>query len=168
METLGQIGDRQILYINIIADKDWFQKLPTDNWVAFTIGDREMVELEKKLVTNCLDKNVCYTCSAGRLARSTENKFDIEIVNRAIAAEDRTGKEYDYEQSACTTSHENFSQGFWFAATTAHDPYKELDKGVCIDFTANGVKQNLKELIKKINNGWLPDDEEIEEPKYDN
>ena len=167
VEILGQIQNRQILYTNILTDQTWFEKLPTDNWVVFTIGDEKKAEFEAKLVSHCLDKNVCYACSAGQLAGSTELEFDLEIVNRAIATEDSTGKEHDYEQSPCTTSHKNFSEGFWFAATLAHDPYKDLGKVVCTDFTTKGVKNNLKELIEKINNGWLPTEEEVEEPKYD-
>lgn len=167
MEILGQIGNRQILYTNIITDQNWFEKLPLDNWVVFTIGDTNTSDYEDNLVRHCLDKNVCYTCSAGQLAGSTELEFDLEIVNRALAIEDRTGKEYDYEKSPCTTSHKNFGEGFWFAATLASDSHKDIDKVVCTDFTTKGVKQNLNELVEKINNGWLPSDEEIEEPNYD-
>lgn len=168
LELLGQIQKRQILYTNIIADQNWFEKLPLDNWIVFTIGDTINSEFESKLVHHCLDKNVCFTCSAGQLSDSTELEFDLEIVNRAIAIQDRTGKEYDYGQSPCTTSHKNFREGFWFATTVASDAYKDIDKVVCADFTSKGVRQYLKELLEKINNGWLPSDDAIEEPIYDN
>ena len=43
-----------------------------------------------------------------------------------------------------------------------------MDKVVCIDLTKRNVKRNLIELIDKINDGWLPSDDEIQLAKYDN
>jgi len=168
MEILGYIQNRQILYTNILSDERWYEKLPDTNWVVFTIGDEKNVKSESELINHCLDKNVSYTCSAGQLAESTELEFDSRIVNRTILAEEATGNVHNFEQSPCTTSHKNFSEGFWFAAVLASDPQKYLDKVVCTDFTTRSVKNKLKELIEKINDGWVPTDEEIEEPEYDN
>ncbi|MDO6434471.1 hypothetical protein Q4E93_27920 [Flavitalea sp. BT771] len=98
----------------------------------------------------------------------TELIFDEEIVNRAIQEETQTGKPYDYELSPITTSHNNFSEGFWFATTVACDSYKDIDTAVCIDLTTKGVKDHLTELIIKINNNWLPSDEPFKDPVYDN
>ena len=167
MINLGQINDRQILYINVRTDPNWFDKLPLDNWVVFTIADKQDEELLIDAVPKCMDKLVTYTCSAGQLAGLGEQLFDIEIVNRAIAEEDKTGKPHDYETSPMTTMHQNFSEGFWFATTLAFDGYKESNTVVCLDFTTKSVKRQLSELIEKINSGWLPSDEEIEEPNYD-
>ena len=147
---------------------DWFDKLPLDNWVVFTIADKQDEDLLTSAVPKCMDKLVAYTCSAGQLAGLGEHLFDIEIVNRAIAEEDKTGKPHDYEASPMTTMHRNFSEGFWYATTLALNGYKESNTVVCLDFTTKGVKQHLLELIEKINTGWLPSDEENEEPFYDN
>lgn len=109
-----------------------------------------------------------YTCSAGELAGLTEQYFDEEIGWRGVQQEEKTGKEYDYEQLPITTMHRNFGEGFWFASTLAYDRDKEINKVVCIDFTTRKVKKHLTELVEKINNGWLPSDEEIELAEYDN
>jgi hypothetical protein len=168
MEPLGEIRDRQILYSNIRADQNWSNALPTENWIVFTIADDLDRELINEAVELCLDKSVCYICCAGRLASLTEDIFDEEIVNRAIQDETRSGKPHDYEYSPMTTSHKNFSDGFWFATTVAHDNYKDIDTVVCLDFTTKGVKDHLIELIIKIKNNWLPSDEPFEDPMYDN
>lgn len=167
MITLGNIDDRQILYIHVRTDPHWDEKLPLDNWVVFTIADRQDEELLMDAVPKCMDKLVTYICSAGQLAGLGEQLFDIEIVNRAIAEEDKTGKPHDYETSPMTTMHQNFSEGFWFATKLAFDGYKDSNTVVCLDFTSKSVKQHLYGLIEKINSGWLPSDEEIEEPNYD-
>ena len=168
MELLGNIKDRQILYTNIRADQNWSTVLPIDNWIIFTIADDIDRELIHEIVKVSLDKLVCYICCAGKLAGFTENIFDLEIVHRAIQEETQTGKPYDYEFSPMTTFHKNFSEGFWFATTVAYDTYKDTNTVVCIDFTTKGVKGHLTELLTKFNNNWLPSEEDIEDPIYDN
>jgi len=115
-----------------------------------------------------LNKNVTYTCSGGELGGLTEEYFDEEIAWRGVQYEEKTGKEFDYGKSPMTTMHSNFGEGFWFAAILAYDGEKEIDKVVCVDFTTRKVKRHLTELIGKINNDWLPSDEEIELAEYDN
>lgn len=167
MELLGRINRRKIYYVQIRNNSKTEFSLPKNDWVVFTIANEEDEELVPPIVKLCMDKNVRYTCSAGTLAFWTEQYFDEEIVGRALEHELRTGKEFDYELSPLTTAHQNFSEGFWFASTLAYDSYTEIEKVVCLDFTKRKVKKHLLELIDKINNGWLPSEEEIENAEYD-
>jgi hypothetical protein len=168
MELIGRIYNRKIYYVHIRNNPEWKSSLPKKDWVVFTIANEEDEELVPPAVKICMDKNVLYTCSAGTLARLTETYFDEEISFQAMDYERRTKKEFNFDFAPVTTFHQNFSEGFWFATTLAHDPYKEIDKVVCLDFTKRKVKRYLTELIDKINNGWLPSDEEIELAEYDN
>ena len=168
MEFIGRINRRKIYYVQIRNNSEWKSSLPKNDWVGFTIANKEDEELVPPAVKICMDKNITYTCSAGTLAQWTEQYFDEEFVGRAIDYEIRTKKEFNYESTLMTTAHENFSEGFWFATTLAHDPNVEIDKVVCLDFTKRKVKKHLTELIERINNGWLPSDEEIELAEYDN
>jgi hypothetical protein len=167
MERIGKINDREIFYISIRDNLNWLNLLPIDKWVAFTISDNEDKEMLNDCTIGILDKNVTYTCSAGELGSLTEDYFDQEIGWRGVQYEEKTGKEFDYDKSPMTTMHRNFGEGFWFASTLAYDGEKEIDKVVCVDFTTRKVKQHLIELIEKINNSWLPSDEEIELAEYD-
>ena len=171
MTKIGEYNDRQIFYTNVRTDINWFDKLPSSNWLAFTIADTADKELLNETSMMCLDKNVLYTCSAGQLGSDTEDYFDQEIVWRQVQIEEQTGKPQDYETSPMTTSHKNFDEGLWFAIqsayATAYDKYIPIDKVVCIDMTQRGVKKYLTDLIKRIQNGWLPSDNEIELPNYD-
>ncbi|MGO4911691.1 hypothetical protein [Leeuwenhoekiella sp. W20_SRS_FM14] len=168
MELIGRINRRKIYYVQIRNNSEWKSSLPKSDWVAFTIANKEDEELVPPSVKVCMDKNVSYTCSAGTLALWTENYFDEEIAWRGVDYEMRTKQEFDYEKSPVTTAHKNFGEGFWFASTLANDDNFDINKVVCIDFTKRKVKKHLTDLIEKINNGWLPSDEEIELAEYDN
>ena len=153
MQLIGMINNRQIYYSNIRKDMDWFQKLPFGNWCAFTIADDEDIELIDFVVAKCIDNQVVYTCSSGKLAEYTEDFFDEKIVNGGIFLEDKTGEPYNYEQSPITTMHKNFSEGFWFSTVLAYSENKDISKVVCIDLTIRGVKNRIVKLIEKINIG---------------
>ena len=171
MTKIGELNGRQIFYINVRVDLHWFNELPLSNWLAFTIADTADKELLNDTTKKCLDANVLYTCSAGQLGSDTEDYFDEEIVWRQVQIEERTGKPQDYEISPMTTFHKNFDEGFWFATTVAnavaYDKYIPINKVVCIAMTKKGVKKHLIVLLDKIKNGWLPSDNEVEEPTYD-
>lgn len=168
MERIGKINDREIFYIPIRDNSEWLSLLPTEKWIAFTIADNEDKEMLHECTIGILNQNVTYTCSAGELASLTEDYFDEEIGWRGVQHEEKTGEKFDHDQSPMTTMHQNFSEGFWFSAVVASDGEKQIDKVVCADFTTRKVKKHLTELIEKINNGWLPSDEEIELAEYDN
>jgi len=167
MEFIGRINKRKVYYVEIRNNSEWKSALPKNDWIAFTIANKEDEELVPPAVKVCMDKNVSYTCSAGKFGHMTEQYFDEEISWRGVDYEMRTKKEFDYELSPVTTAHRNFGEGFWFATTLANDDNFDIDKVVCIDFTIKKVKKHLTKLIEKINNGWLPSDEEIEIAEYD-
>lgn len=165
MELLGRIKRRKIFYLQVRNNPEWHKSLPKNDWVAFTIANEEDEESLPPAVVRCLDRNVSYTRSAGTAAQRTECYFDEEIAWRGVDYEIRTKQEYDIGLSPTTTAHDNFGEGFWFASTLAYDANLPIDKVVCIDFTKRRVKKNLEELIGKINQGWMPSDEEGKDAK---
>jgi hypothetical protein len=168
---LDKLGERQIFYCNIRSDKNWYDKIYFDNWVAFTIADEEDKNLLHDMTVQCIDKGVCYACSAGQSASLTEDYFDEEIVWRQVQREQTTGKQQDYESTPMTSFHKNFDEGFWFAATNArqtiNDNYVTSEQVVCIDCTTRKVRGHLIALIEMINSNWLPSGNEIKAPTYD-
>ena len=171
LELLGQINERQIFYSHIRSDDKWFDSISFDNWIAFTIADNEDKELLHDMTVRCIDKGVCYSCSAGQLGSLTEDYFDEEISWRQVQHEERTGEPQDYEATPMTSFHKNFDEGFWFAAAVAqqiiNDVYVTSHQIVCIDCTQEKVRNHLINLIAKINDGWLPPDNEFQKPVYD-
>lgn len=171
METLGKVNDRDIQYVNIRSTPNWFEQLPSKNWVAFTIVDEADEMLLNDSTMKCLDKGVLYTCCAGQLASKTEDYFIEEIVIREIQTEELTGIPPDYDKTPMYSFSNNFSEEFWFSTTLANpkinEEYLKVHIVACIDFTKKGVKQYILKLIDKINDHWLPSDEEYEYPEYD-
>lgn len=167
MEFIGRINRRRVYYVPIRNNPEWKSSLPKNDWVVFTIADKEDEEWIPPVVKICLDQNVSYTCSTGGLAHRTEDYFDEEISWRGVNHEIRTKKEFDYEKTPVTTSHENFGEGFWFASTVAHGDNFDLDKVICLDFTKRKVRKHLTELMGKINSDWLPSDDETQLAEYD-
>lgn len=159
MEHLGNIKDRQIFYINPLLHKGWFNDLPGAHWIVFTVAEDTDTAVLMEVVRRCLKNEVCYICCAGMQGSLLENLFDEEIVDTVMKQVNGTIESNDFEFSPMTTSHRNLDEGFWFATTVAQDDYKNIDKVVCIDFTTNGVKMKMVDLILKINSGWLPDNE---------
>ena len=167
MELIGKIENRKIYYIQIRNNLKWIKAVPKRVWIVFTIANEEDEELIPKIVKECLDRNVSYSCSAGNYAKMTEEFFDEEIAWRGVKQEMKTKKEFDYNFSPVTTAHKNFGEGFWFATTLANDDKFDIDKVICLDFTRKKVKKNLKNLIHKINRGWLPSNEQFKNAEYD-
>jgi hypothetical protein len=167
MQQFGIINGRRILYTNVRRDAEWFKKLPMGNWAAFTISDDEDRDFVELVVEKSLENQVAYICSTGQLSDAIELSFDLKIVEKAIEQENITQIPFDYDQSPITTAHKNFSEGFWFAAIAAQNEENWINALICLDFTKKGVKKIILSLMEKINNDWLPSEEETEPPYYD-
>jgi hypothetical protein len=151
-----------------LTDPDWLDNLPTENWLVFPIGNDKDLEGYSKFADKCIDNNVLYVCAAGQNGEFIHDIFDELIVWKKIEKDEGVDTQDDFENAPMTTWHNNFSEGFWFAILAAHHGRKDINKVVCVDFTTKGVKQHLTNLIDKINNSWLPSDDENEDALYDN
>ena len=155
MDNLGQINDRQILYLSTRQTKNWADSLPTNNWVVVPIGHDTDSKVIDDLAIKCLEKNTLYVCALGQQCELIHDTFDHYIVQRKIDKSESIDNPIDFEGASMTTWHKDFDEGFWFATETAYptinDEYIFVDKVVCIDTTTNGEKERLPNLILKIN-----------------
>jgi hypothetical protein len=167
MQHLGEINGRQVLYLKVDGNENWFDELPTENWLVLPIGDDQNIQAYFKLADKCIDKKVVYVCTLGQCCELIHDIFDEEIVGKKISNGESVESEDEFENSPMTTWDYNFASGFWFAVTSAYDGDKLIDKVVCIDYTS-GVKNFLIELLNKFHQEWLPSDDAVQLPKYDN
>jgi hypothetical protein len=167
MERLGEINDRQVFYIKVTDDDNWFDKLPSQDWLAIPIGDKKAIQIYSKLADNCYDRKLVYMCALGQSSELIHDIFDETKYTKKIERGESIDSRDDFEDTAITTWHKNFDEGFWFALNAAFDGDKLIDKVVCIDYTTSGVKNYLVELLDKFHQKWLPSEEEILMPKYD-
>ena len=162
MELIGRINTKKIYYIQIRNNPNWKANLPKNDWIAFTIANEEDEELIASIVKICIDKNVSYISSTGEFAHRTEDYFDEEIEWRVIDYEIQNNQKFDSKNLITTISNESFEDAFCFTSTSIYEDNFVLDKVVCIDFTKRKAKNHLIELIEKINDGFVPNNESNE------
>ena len=160
MERLGKINDKNILYVYWEDINKSRSELPTQNWLVFVIGNDKLETEYLKLAKICIDRKVLFACTAGKECQLIHDTFDQVDINRLKKNGDYDKLEDLSIYFVMTTSHEDFDEGFWFAATTAFSEFGDIEKVVCVDFTDKKVKYDLQELITKIHEGWLPDDDD--------
>ena len=157
IEKLGisKTNNREVYYIST-STVEWYDLLPDDNWLVLPIVDRKETELINFISNACLKRNVRYICTLGKECEYVHDSFDETILIRRIKNNLPFDSPDDFEYEPMTTWHNNFEEGFWFGLIVAFDDNFEIDKVVCLDLT-NDYKETIRELLGKINSGWLPD-----------
>lgn len=155
MEYLGKTKLRDIYYISVNDIKDLnINELPDQNWLAFVFSDIRDKQLIKKIAEGCVEKNFLYLCSSGNSDELIHAIFDEVIIDNVYNI-----KNSKIDKDIMTAGSKNFENEFWFAIMVAYHPYKSIDSVVCIDIGLN-KKEEIKELIKKIDTNWVPSDHE--------
>ncbi|MBI5359531.1 MAG: hypothetical protein HZA48_03005 [Planctomycetes bacterium] len=102
------------------------------------------------MAEKCLEKNVCYVCAIGQQCELIHDIFDELIVKREIAKRGNITSLDDFENSAMTTWHNEFEEGFWFATSAVFHEYTEIKEVICLDMTEEGKRQDLFDLTGKL------------------
>lgn len=152
MTELGEINDRQVLYIKHDHATVWFKDFPKGNWLLFAITDRHLPEIFNEISRRAVDNDVVYVCSTGQQAESFHNAVDDVIIIRDV--------ENEYHPNWCilTTADNDLEEEFWFAANSAFGETEEITKIICLDITTTNHADKLKDLITKMKTGWIPND----------
>lgn len=153
-KKIGNIKDindnnREVFYLSFLNDNNWQDKLPNNNWCLFVYGDDWEKSVIEKVAKVCVDKNVCYVCTAGKKSELLHDIFD-------SAYYEKHG--YETEDTLMTTCHDNYEEGFWFALIVAHEPKEKINNVICLDLNKKSNYEYNKLLIDKMNKGWLPPD----------
>jgi len=153
----AKLTNRIVYYLSTISDP-WIDQLPSSKWLVLSIIDTKDSATLDKIAKACLDKNVEYICAVGSECEHAHDWFDETIVERRINNGQPLDTVDDFEDEPMTTWHNDFSEGFWFALTSAFNGDKQIDTVVCLDTTEKECRLQLMELLAKINTGWLPPD----------
>ena len=148
MRNLGQINERQIIYLQTATD-NWKKGLPTSNWLALPIGHKRDKELIAEITDACLNSGVNYVCTLGQECEFIHDLFDDSIVDKRIEKGLSVASEDDFEYEPMTTWHNDFDEGVWFAIHSAYDEHVSIDKIVFLDMTDNGELDRVEKAIKK-------------------
>lgn len=155
---LGHINNRTIEYLDIKNDLSNLTSTVLNNWVLFAIGNKEQLPILYKFAKICVDKNVLHVCSAGELASEIDSEFDRVIVNRITDIGEKPTDNDAFEDTAMTTFHSDFDDGFWYATFVAVHSTITVEKVLVANLTQHDYSSKIIDLIEKIKSGWLPKD----------
>jgi hypothetical protein len=157
MQLIGKIKstNRTVYYIDS-TKKWWWRNLPEKNWVGMIFsGDSK--KIKKTIIKYCLNKNISHITVVWRYADGIESDFDSEIVGRKIESWEYPSNDDAFNDSPCTTSNEEFKEGFWYCCYTAFWVWDESIKNVvCVDWTWKIESNVLKKIVKKFNTWYIP------------
>ena len=157
MDYLGEHNSRKVYWSNYSEEE--FHKLPDSNWICFAIENGlPLGELFEKFVRVSIQKNIFEFKAYGKLSTHLDDDFDHIIVEMKVI-------EGYSEIDVMTTWHdkENLASAFWgcFHATCLPDNADTSNlKIVCFHFDNIDFRKELKDYLKRFNEGWLPSDEE--------
>ena len=121
------------------------------------IADEVQPQLLSSIATVCMAHEPLYVCCVGESASVLEDWFDGEIVERALAWEEKHHKQFDYDLAPMTTADNSLDEGFWFATSVAPASDVAIKTIFCLDETSK-CQNRIQELFLLINAGWFPPD----------
>jgi len=152
MKKLGNVREKVILYQRHDTSIDWSREMPTENWLLMAIADNKPSTVLDEIARKSIDKDVCYVCCLGNQGEELHDTFDENIVIREVGIEKAHLPDFDI----MTTWHNDFEEGVWFAIFLARDEEQEISTVLCLDAGKESSEEEIAELIKKINEGWVP------------
>ena len=87
MIVLGEINNREVLYVKHDLATNWFKDFPKSNWLLFAITDRWLPEIFEEISRRAVDNDVVYVCSTGDQADTFHHKIDDMLVIRDVENE---------------------------------------------------------------------------------
>ena len=116
---LGEIGALEVKYLGIDSNNEWVDALPQANWLLLVIANEPQFPLFSRLTMVCMVNEPSYVCCVGESASTLEDWVDGEIVERALAWEEKHQGQFDYDLAPITTADTSSDEGFWFATSVA-------------------------------------------------
>jgi len=152
LRILTNYIERQLFYST--SDEEWSTKIPKDKWCLILISNTNNEKQIDEIISESISNNVGYICGIGKTHNYIHNQADIEFVNRDIGESKFSKPKYHI----MTVGGEDFEEGIWFGLMNTFNGEVEIDKILIIDTDCNW-KPELLNLIKKFENGYLPDNE---------
>lgn len=155
MKQIGTYFSRKVYWFEY--DQFKLDQLPKDNWLCFATSEIKPDAVKfKQFVQYAIENNILEFKGHGKFGEELHDIFDEVMIDLEIS------KNLKY-LDIVTTSHndETFADAFWqcFFATTL--PVRaDLDNIsiVCMDITGKNRTSDLKRIIDRFENGWIPDD----------
>lgn len=143
---------RNLNYVTI--QEDWLNVLPKDKWCLILISNNNNEKLIDEIIVKSISNNVGYICGIGSKHNYIHNQADNEYVNRDLGESKFPKPKYHI----MTVGGEDFEEEIWFGLMNTFNGDVEIDEILIID-TDCTWKLELLSLIRKFEDGYLPDNE---------
>lgn len=155
MEKIGTHFGREVFYIDYFQIQDLSR---TDNWICFAMAESSFDEGKFNLFAKtCINNGLLEFKAQGKYGEKLHDLFDLVMVKMEV---DEGHPDIDI----CTTgdNETDLASAFWecfFAsALPEHANYDDL-KIVCVNIDGKDRRAELKVLLDKFEEGWLPEDD---------
>ena len=122
-------------YLKIDQHNECIDVLPQANWLLLLIANEVQSPLFSSLTTICMAHEPSYICCVGQSASILEDWFDGEIVETALAWEEKLQGKFNYDLAPITTADTSLDEGFWFATSVAPASNAAIETIFCLDLT---------------------------------
>lgn len=144
--------DREISYLTV--KDNWRKQLPDDNWCLVLIANKVDEKLLDEIIEIAVSNNVGYICGIGEMHDYIHNQSDSEYVMREIGESKFKKPKYHI----MTVGDDDFEEGIWYGLMCTFSGEVAIDKIQILDADCTW-KDKLKKLIKKFEEGYLPENE---------
>ncbi|HAT65102.1 MAG TPA: hypothetical protein DCS66_10950 [Flavobacteriaceae bacterium] len=148
------ITERTVKYIEFDTSINCIKLLPLDNWCLIIIADDKNQIFFEEIIGQSIDRKVGYILSVGEQYDFIHNLADEIIGVRACEIEDN----FLPEHVIMTVGEKDFENGIWFGLFLTMNNETDINETIILDFTKRS-RNLIIELIKKIENGYLPPDD---------
>jgi len=159
MDYLGQHYGFDTYYLDLAKD-DFKTALPDRNWFCCAIANNDFDDTDSSIIETfirtAIDRDILSWHGLGQFGEKLHLTFDMVMVKMEV---DENHPEVD----VCTIGHDepNIADGLWGCYGASCLPERadyDTAKLICISFDGQAYKDELKNLITRFNDGWLPPD----------
>ena len=158
LKYLGQHNANGVYYYSLALHE--LDSLPRSNWVCLGIANKDFDK-------DFFEEFIIFSASNGLLEFKGQGAMG-ELLHDIF---DETILEYEYQKDVKTdimttwrnNAPNDLADNFWgcfYANVLPEDVQQNQLKVVCIGFDGEDYSDTLKELLERINEGWIPPDED--------
>ncbi len=147
------ITNRKISFVEFDTSKNWIINFPNKNWCLIVIADEKRPSYFDEIIRKSIERNVGYICGVGKQHNLIHEMADEEIVFRKVDIDNC----YLPKHCIMTVGDEDFDNGIWFGLNLTFNSETDINEIIILDLTKKAFIKTT-ELIKKLENGYLPID----------
>ena len=151
MLKLTEINNREIQFVEFNTSEDWVENFPNENWCLVIIAEEKNTNYFDEIIRKSIDRNVGYIFSVGN-----QHDFIHDLADEILLIRDFENL-YLPNHIVMTAGDKDFENGIWSGISITHQDETEINQIIILD-VARKYLNRTTELIKKFENGYIPED----------